>query len=176
MAEIKLEKGTQSGAEVAAVSRPSGDGATAVIDLQSLTQVLNAHAKAIAVALGEVVGEKLAEFRKELRTEARETRRAEEKIAELSENQKRIEQRIEHALQRQTGEDWLARQPAGDREPLKTIDKKLHELEETLEGPQSLLERGEGEKRPPVQGEATWQLPDYEPVPPDFDKPDFDNK
>ena len=169
MAEIKLEKGAQGGAEVAAVNRPSGDGATPVIDLQSLTQLLNTHAKAIAVALGEVMGEKLAEFRKELRTEARETRRAEEKIAELSDNQKKIEQRIEHALKGHTEEEWLAKQPASDRGHLKTIDEKLHELEETLEGPQSLLESGEGDKRPPVQGEATWQLPKYEPVPPDFD-------
>jgi hypothetical protein len=168
MAEPNIEK-IAHGATASDVSvSPVGDGRAAVIDLQSLAQVLNGQAKAIALALGEVIGDKLADLKKELRSETKELRRAEDRIAELTEKQNKIEQRVEHALGQQRGEDWLAKHPPGDREHLKGIDEKLRELEKTLEGPEVQLERGDGENRPPVTGRATWQLPEYQPVPPDF--------
>jgi len=168
MAEVKSEHRVHemTGPEVSI--RAAGDGPAAAINLESLKLVLNAHAEAIALALGKVVSDKLAELKRELRAEASETRRVEAQIRELSENHKKTERKVERALERQRGQDWLAGQPAGDRDHLRKVEEKLRALEETLEGPQSLIESGDGEKRPPVRAEATWELPNYKPVPPDF--------
>jgi hypothetical protein len=166
--EVKSEHRAHEAAGPEVGIRAAGDGSAAAINLESLTRVLNAHAEAIAIALGKVVSDKLSELKRELRAEASETQRAGAQIRELSENQKKIERKVERALERQRGQDWLSGQPAGDRDHLKKVEEKLRALEETLAGPRSLIESGDGEKRPPVRGEATWELPNYQPVPPDF--------
>jgi hypothetical protein len=117
---------------------------------------MDVHAKAVAVAVGEVLVEKLAV----LQSRPAEGRSAEHAIDRPREGHEEIaHERGEEA--------WLAKYPPGDRERLRKTDRELCHLEETLEGPQGLLDREQGQDRPPVKGEGTWQLPEYKPVPPD---------
>jgi hypothetical protein len=153
-AEDKSQKAAHAGAEAGHVAKP-GEGQATGLDLESIKQMLGEHVH----EMRQVV----ADLRNELKLEVAEVRRAEEQITELRENQRRIE----GALEQEREESWLVKQPSADRKHLKKIDQELRELEETLEGPQMLLERDDGEQRPLVKREATWQLPKYKPVPPD---------
>jgi hypothetical protein len=122
----------------------AADGPLPAIDVETLSHLLNAHAATMATTLAKVMGEKLAELKSEL-----------------------TEREIGRAHEREDEHAWLAKYPPGDREHLKKTDQELRCLEQTLEGPQTLLEREDRDDRPLAKGEASWGLPKYEPVPPD---------
>jgi hypothetical protein len=137
---------------------PGGDGKPLSIDAHGLLQLLEAHATKIGAALGHVIVEKLAA----LKHPPAEAVRAGPAVGGPHESLERVEQALAGA------EDaWLAKHPADDRAQLKCTDRELRDLEKTLEGPQKLLEEEQGDTRPPVGKIGAWQLPEYQPVPPD---------
>jgi hypothetical protein len=149
MAEPKTGKTGHS-----AQTETEQDARRSFIEQEELLELLDAHAKAVAVAVGEVLIERLARS---------QSRPAEERHVETAR-----EAREEIEREHERGEEaWLAKYPPGDREHFKKTDRELRRLEETLEGPERLLDREQDNNRPPVKGEGTWQLPEYKPVPPD---------
>jgi hypothetical protein len=154
MADIGTENADQTLTGLGDGVDAAGNNAALAIDRESLRQLLKDHAKEMATAFAKLIDKKLAA----LKSETMGSRRAAHLPAEPRENPEKIE----------GDEDaWLTKHMPGDRKHLKKVDKELCALEETLEGPQRLLEKEEGYNRPLVKGEATWQLPKYQPVPPD---------
>jgi hypothetical protein len=155
MAETKSEKTGQSGhTETEQRVRRGGEEAKRAIIDQGLLELLDAHAKAVAVEVGEVLVDKLARL---------QTWPTAGKHSELArETREEIEREHEHGE-----EAWLTNYPHGDREHLRKTDRELRRLEETLQGPERFLDRRQDVNRPPVSDEGTWQLPEYKPVPPD---------
>jgi len=157
MAE-KTGKSGHTETEQAVAGRSSDDGKRSPIDQQSLIQLLDAHAKAVAVAVGEVLIEKLA---------GAQSRSAEGgQTGHAHARPRGGEEEIERGHER-SDEAWLVKFPPDDHECLRKTDRELRDLEKTLEGPERLLDREQGYNRPPVRTEGTWQLPEYKPVPPD---------
>ena len=156
MAEVKGAKSGRSGhpGTEQTVRRGGEDGRRALIEQETLLELLDVHAKAVAVAVGEVLVDKLARLQSRPTAgrhdgDAREAREVIEREQECGE------------------EAWLTKHPPGDREHLRKTDRELRRLEETLEGPERFLDRRQDINRPLVSGEGTWQLPEYKPVPPD---------
>ena len=142
--------------EHAASINPAGDSKPLAIDPESLLQLLEMHAARVGAAIGEVIVEKLA---------LSKGRATEERSEPALAGSRESVERAEHALEAE--EAWLTKHPADDRAHLKCTDHELRELEKTLEGPQKLLEQEQGDARPPVGKRGAWQLPEYQPVPPD---------
>jgi hypothetical protein len=154
MADAKTGKTGHSGHAETEQTAGRSEDRRSLLEQEGLLELLDAHARAVAVAVGEVLIERLA------RLESRPTEdRHHERPREGREEIEREHERGEEA--------WLAKYPPGDREHFKKTDRELRRLEETLEGPERLLDRDQDNNRPPVKHEGTWRLPEYKPVPPD---------
>jgi hypothetical protein len=152
MADIGTENTDQTVTGLGDGVNAAGNNTALAIDRESLRRLLKDHAKEMATAFAKLIDKKLAA----LKSESMGSRRAAHLPSEPRENPDQIER-----------DAWLTMHTPGDRKHLKKVDQELRALEETLEGPQRLLEKEEGYNRPLVKGESTWQLPEYEPVPPD---------
>jgi hypothetical protein len=155
MADAKTGKTSHTGHTETehAAGRGGEEAKLSLMEQEGLLELLDAHAKAVALAVGEVLIEKLAKA---------QSRPTEDRHTEHRGSREEIEREHERSE-----EAWLAKYPPGDREHFKKTDRELRRLEETLEGPERLLDREQDNNRPPVKHEGTWQLPEYKPVPPD---------